>query len=170
MLTRWQSREIGEKTKTVTYVVNARQLASRHWQLVLESQNVTAVHVNLNRLADKENYKCCLMRHVPGTYIWVRTIPITPTYRGASSFQLDPDDDKAIEQPPHTRGGQQVRAASPDHANVSDISMHNTLDIDEKAAAPNLLQVPMALKAREIPHELHLYDGGHDWRWWRAAF
>lgn len=110
------------------------------------------------------------MWHVPGTYIWVRTIPITPTYRGAYSFQLDPDDDKAIEQPPHTRGGQQVRAASPDHANVSDISMHNTLDIDEKAAAPNLLQVPMALKAREIPHELHLYDGGHDWGWWRAAF
>ena|SRR5699024_10256855 len=27
----------------------------------------------------------------------------------------------------------------------------------------------MALKAREIPHELHVYDGGHDWGWWRAA-
>lgn len=61
---------------------------------------------------------------------------------GPYSFRLDPDDDKAIEQPPRTRSGQQVRAASPDHANVSDISMHNTLDIDEKAAAPNLLQVP----------------------------
>src|SRR5699024_5874668 len=94
MLTRWQSREIGEKTKTVTSVVNARQLASRHWQLVLESQNVTAVHVNLNRLVDKENYKCCLMRHVPGTYIWVRTIPITPTYRGAYSFQLITNDEE----------------------------------------------------------------------------
>ena len=105
MLTRWQSREIGEKTKTVTSVVDVRQLVSRHWQLVLESQKVTAVHVNLNRLADKENYKCCLMRHVPGTYIWVRTIPITPTYRGASSFQLDPDDDKAIEQPPIPAAG-----------------------------------------------------------------
>lgn len=57
MLTRWQSREIGEKTKTVTSVVDVRQLASRHWQLVLESQNVTAVHVNLNRLADLADKK-----------------------------------------------------------------------------------------------------------------
>src|SRR5699024_12842706 len=103
-------------------------------------------------------------------YIKPRTIPIPTTYRSAYSYQLDPHDDKAIKQPPHTRGQQQVRAASPDHANVSNISMHNTLDIDEKAAAPNLLQDPMALKAREIPHELHLYDGGRDWGWWRAAF
>lgn len=65
--------------------------------------------------------------------------------------------------------GSKFARPSPDHANVSDISMHNTLDIDEKATAPNLLQIPMALKAREIPHELHVYDGGHDWGWWRAA-
>src|SRR5699024_5294517 len=144
MLTRWQSREIGEKTKTVTSVVDVRQLASRHWQLVLESQNVTTVHVNLNRLADKENYKCCLMRHVPDPYIWVRTIPIPSTYRGAYSFQLDPDDDKAIGQPPHTRGGQQVRAASPDHANVSDISMRSRLDVDEEGRGTKLVSGPLA--------------------------
>ena len=169
MLTQWQSGEIDDKTNTVTFAVDVRQLASRHWQLELESQKVTAVHVNLNRITDKENYEYGLMRHVPGTSIWVRTIPITPTYLGAYSFRLITDDDEVIDQPPHTRVRQQVRTAYPDHASVSDISMHNTLDIDGKATAPNLLQIPMALKAREIPHELHVYDGGHDWGWWRAA-
>ena len=169
MLTQLQSGEIDDKTNTVTFAVDVRQLASRHWQLELESQKVTAVHVNLNRITDKENYEYGLMRHVPGTSIWVRTIPITPTYLGAYSFRLITDDDEVIDQPPHTRVRQQVRTAYPDHASVSDISMHNTLDIDGKATAPNLLQIPMALKAREIPHELHLYDGGNDWGWWRAA-
>src|SRR5699024_1297831 len=57
MLTQWQSGEIDDKTTTVTFAVDVRQLASRHWQLELESQKVTAVHVNLNRITDKENYE-----------------------------------------------------------------------------------------------------------------
>ena len=144
MLTQWQSGEIDDKTNTVTFAVDVRQLASRHWQLELESQKVTAVHVNLNRITDKENYEYGLMRHVPGTSIWVRTIPITPTYLGAYSFRLITDDDEVIDQPPHTRVRQQVRTAYPDHASVSDISMRSRLDVDEEGRGTKLVSGPLA--------------------------
>ena len=151
MLTQWQSGEIDDKTNTVTFAVDVRQFASRHWQLELESQKVTAVHVNLNRITDKENYEYGLMRHVPGTSIWVRTIPITPTYLGAYSFRLITDDDEVIDQPPHTRVRQQVRTAYPDHASVSDISMRSRLDVDEEGRGTKLIADPHGVKGARNP-------------------
>lgn len=93
------SAEFDEKTNTATFAVRLFDLSKYHWKLDLETRKVTDVHLNLNRITEKENYDYGMMRHVPGTDIWVRTLPLNPTYRGAYSFSLLTDDDEAVGQP-----------------------------------------------------------------------
>lgn len=135
------SAEFDEKTNTATFAVRLFDLSKYHWKLDLETRKVTGVHLNLNRITEKENYDYGMMRHVPGTDIWVRTLPLSPTYRGAYSFSLLTDDDKAA--------GQQRQPGLPlpprsDHAVVSGVALSTDLDVDEEGRGTSLISGPLA--------------------------
>ncbi|MDN6444945.1 MAG: esterase, partial [Corynebacterium casei] len=48
---------------------------------------------------------------------------------------------------------------------------HVVIDVGvrEGAMVNKAHMLAMALKARDIKHELYVHDGGHDWAWWRVA-
>lgn len=46
-----------------------------------DPQGTESVHLAMNRVTDKDNYDHGLMRHVPGTDIWVRTLELEPNLR-----------------------------------------------------------------------------------------
>lgn len=48
--------------------------------------DVVNVHLSVNRLTDKNNWECGLMRRVVDTSFWVRTLELPPTYRGSYGF------------------------------------------------------------------------------------
>ena len=135
------SAEFDEKTNTATFAVRLFDLSKYHWKLDLETRKVTDVHLNLNRITEKEIYDYGMMRHVPGTDIWVRTLPLSPTYRGAYSFSLLTDDDEAV--------GQQHQPGPPlhprtDRAVVSGVSLSTDLDVDEEGRGTSLISGPLA--------------------------
>ncbi|MCS4489639.1 alpha/beta hydrolase-fold protein [Corynebacterium sp. ES2775-CONJ] len=47
------------------------------------------VHVWINRLTDKTRHAHGLMRQVPGTSVWVRTLTIPPTVRASYCFRIN---------------------------------------------------------------------------------
>ncbi len=135
------SAEFDEKTNTATFAVRLFDLSRYHWKLDLETRKVTGVHLNLNRITEKENYDYGLMRHVPGTDIWVRTLPLSPTYCGAYSFSLLTDDDEAAGIP---RQPGPPRHPRTDRAVVSGVSLSTNLDVDEEGRGTSLISGPLA--------------------------
>lgn len=119
-----------EKTHTVTFVVSVSKLAQQHWKLDIETRKVTGVHVSLNRITEKQNHDLGLMRHVPGTDVWVRTLPLSPTYRGGYSFQLMTDEEPA--------------GPRSDYCGISDPFFAESLDVDEEGRGTSLLSGPLA--------------------------
>ncbi|WP_178945871.1 alpha/beta hydrolase-fold protein [Kocuria sp. TGY1127_2] len=52
-----------------------------------DPQGTESVHLAMNRVTDKDNYDHGLMRHVPGTDIWVRTLELEPNLRVSYGFK-----------------------------------------------------------------------------------
>lgn len=55
------------------------------------------VHLWINRLSDKQHYEAGVMRQVPGTELWVRTMDIPPRFIGSYCFRINGKGDSRPE-------------------------------------------------------------------------
>lgn len=60
-----------------------------------DAEGAESVHLAMNRVTDKALYDHGLMRHVPGTDIWVRTLELEPSLRVSYAFTpMSPDQQR----------------------------------------------------------------------------
>lgn len=82
---------------------------------LFKAPEAETVHLWINRLTDKERFELGVMKHVPGTNFWVRTIAIPHTLMASYCFQIGSD----VQHPPgynnyphhldpHARSGQLI--------------------------------------------------------------
>ncbi|MCP3424545.1 alpha/beta hydrolase-fold protein [Rothia sp. AR01] len=63
-------------------------------------EGLEAVHVHVNRVTDKERHADGLMRHVPGTDLWVRSLPLEAGLRASYGFKFPRADAAPPSGPP----------------------------------------------------------------------
>ncbi|APT93801.1 hypothetical protein CPHO_11130 [Corynebacterium phocae] len=98
----------------MTFIVDTDTLGA-----ALPEEPVREVHLWINRLTDKAHHEHGVMRQVPGTSVWVRTVYVPPTVRAAYCFRLNAGGHRppGHNQFPHARdpfarGGTVVDAGS----------------------------------------------------------
>ena len=66
-----------------------------------DNPDITGVYLFINRITDKEHVDHGLMRQVPGTDIWIRSVELSPSYRGSYGFRVLSEDQPFNARPPH---------------------------------------------------------------------
>src|SRR5699024_8073007 len=57
-----------------------------------DNPDITGFYLFINRITDKEHVDHGLMRQVPGTDIWIRSVELSPSYRGSYGFRVLSED------------------------------------------------------------------------------